>query len=76
MAAPQQNSNANDITTVISALASRQAGRAKVLKPLHQAALHELEARLDQELAGKRVADLYARAHRGRALAEVGAREH
>src|SRR5688572_29372912 len=33
MAAPQQNSNANDITTVISALASRQAGRAKA-KPL------------------------------------------
>src|SRR5689334_19472553 len=32
-AVPQQNSNANDITTVISALASRQAGRAKS-KPL------------------------------------------
>jgi flagellar motor switch protein FliG len=33
MAAPQNNSNANDITTVISALASRQSGRPKS-KPL------------------------------------------
>ncbi|MBA4037438.1 MAG: flagellar motor switch protein FliG, partial [Bradyrhizobium sp.] len=33
MAAPQSNNNANDITTVISALASRQSGRPKS-KPL------------------------------------------
>ena len=38
-----------------------KAGSAEVLKPFHQAALHELEAGLDQLLPGERIADLNGR---------------
>jgi hypothetical protein len=53
-----------------------EAGRAAVLQGLDEAALDQLDARLDQLLARERVADLHGRALLVCAVAELLAREH
>ena len=55
---------------------ARDAGRAEVLEPLDEAALDELERRLDEELLRERVADLDGRALGGVVVGERGAGEH
>ena len=54
----------------------RETGGAAVLQRLDEAALDELERRLDQLLAGERVADLDRRPLVGVVLPELGAGEH
>ena len=54
----------------------REAGRAEILQRLDEPALDEREARLDELLAGERVADLHGRALVLVLVGELLAREH
>src|SRR5207247_554192 len=53
-----------------------EAGTAQVLDAHHQVSGVDLQARLDQQLLGERVAHLYARPARPRAGPEGGAGQH